>query len=172
MKIDQKVLFEELPSITKVFEQEERVRNEILSNIEGDLDSLLSWLDLCESPIEKLMYIALQRKLMITRYIDDDFKYWRITPQKQIGPYRVDFLVQADIANKYRISVAVECDGHEFHEKTKEQAAKDKARDRQFLLHRCPLLRFTGSEIWRDPWKCADEVVETLKSWAGSKGAK
>ena len=49
--------------------------------------------------------------------------------------------------------IAVECDGHEFHEKTKQQAARDKARDRD---------RFTGSEIWKDPGACADEVLVHL----------
>jgi very-short-patch-repair endonuclease len=58
--------------------------------------------------------------------------------------------------------VAIECDGHDFHEKTKEQARKDKRRDRVFLAEGLPVLRFTGSEIHRDPTAIAKEVGEVL----------
>ena len=54
----------------------------------------------------------------------------------------------------------IETDGHEFHEKTKEQAAKDKKRDR-FLITKCDrLLHFTGSEIWNDIEEVWYEIVK------------
>lgn len=56
----------------------------------------------------------------------------------------------------------VECDGHEFHERTKEQAARDRSRDRAATLSNYDILRFTGSQIWNDPWGCAGEVA----AWA------
>lgn len=56
----------------------------------------------------------------------------------------------------------VECDGHDFHERTKEQAARDRARDRAATLSGYDIMRFTGSQIWGDPWGCAGEVV----AWA------
>jgi hypothetical protein len=58
--------------------------------------------------------------------------------------------------------IAVECDGHDFHEKTKEQAAADKARDREIVAAGITVLRFTGSEIWKDAEKCAQEVEALL----------
>jgi very-short-patch-repair endonuclease len=48
-----------------------------------------------------------------------------IVPQQPIGFYRVDFAIPAK-----EMRLVVEVDGHGFHEKTKEQAAKDKRRDR------------------------------------------
>lgn len=58
--------------------------------------------------------------------------------------------------------LVVECDGHEFHERTKEQAAKDRSRDRRLQEAGYTVFRFTGSEIWRDPCKCSDQII----SWA------
>ena len=44
-------------------------------------------------------------------------------------------------------SIVVELDGHDFHEKTKEQAQKDKDRDRSLTRAGYKIMRFTGSEI-------------------------
>ena len=77
-----------------------------------------------------------------------------IFPQVEIGEHRVDFLVVHNGGG-----LVVECDGHDFHEKTKEQAAKDKARDRALQEYDLKVFHYTGSEIWRDPVKCAREVL-------------
>lgn len=60
------------------------------------------------------------------------------------------------------VPVAVECDGHDFHEKTKEQAIRDKKRDRDFIAAGVPVLHFTGREIWRDPSRCVGEIGDFL----------
>jgi very-short-patch-repair endonuclease len=54
--------------------------------------------------------------------------------------------------------IIIECDGHDFHERTKEQAAKDRSRDRGAQARGFVIFRFTGSEIWADPMGCADQV--------------
>jgi very-short-patch-repair endonuclease len=59
----------------------------------------------------------------------------------------------------------VECDGHDFHEKTKDQARRDKQRDRFFQSKGYKVLRYAGSEIWADPEKCADEIIDELAKW-------
>lgn len=95
-----------------------------------------------------------------------------VEPQVPIGRYRVDFIVSAwtegtvysksgriDGVARWR-RLIVECDGHDFHEKTKAQAAKDKARDRELTSHGYEIFRFTGSELWRDPWECARQVYD------------
>jgi very-short-patch-repair endonuclease len=56
----------------------------------------------------------------------------------------------------------VECDGHDFHEKTKEQARRDKQRDRFLQSRGYKVLRYTGSEIWADPTECSDEILTEL----------
>lgn len=84
-----------------------------------------------------------------------------IRPQHQRPNWRVDFVVSAFGSDKWH-DLVVECDGHDFHERTKEQAAKDRSRDRSAQLSGLAVFRFTGSELWRDPWACADQII----SWA------
>lgn len=89
-----------------------------------------------------------------------------IFPQAEVNEFRVDFLVAGgyvpEAGGIISTSVVVECDGHEFHERTKEQAAKDRARDRKLQRYGWDVLRFTGSEIWADPSKCATEILVHL----------
>lgn len=56
----------------------------------------------------------------------------------------------------------VECDGHAFHEKTKEQAKRDKKRDRFFQEKNIIILHYTGSEIWNNVFECAEQAISTL----------
>lgn len=118
----------------------------------------------CESPIERIMLEALCLQGWISngafpRINDSVGKFTTIRPQAQIGSFRVDFLV---IPDDNAPSLVIECDGHEFHERTKEQAAKDRSRDRALQSMGLGILRFTGSEIWRDPWRCAVEVEDHI----------
>jgi very-short-patch-repair endonuclease len=70
-----------------------------------------------------------------------------------------------DFAVSYRSFVfVVECDGHDFHDRTKQQAAYDRARDRELLRLGCPTLRFTGSEIVHAADRCANEIIDTLEA--------
>ncbi len=78
-------------------------------------------------------------------------------------PYRVDFLViSKPEENISPLRLVVECDGHDFHDKTKEQAARDKSRDRDIVAAGFQIMRFTGSEIWNDPFGCAMSVYEMV----------
>ncbi len=102
-----------------------------------------------------------------------------IFPQHTIGKYRADFLVKFTCDNhekdettgkttiaRKEYPLVVECDGHDFHEKTKEQASRDKERDR--ILQSCgyPVFRFSGSDIYRDAIKCAEECIKYLRCQA------
>lgn len=150
----------------------------------------------CESPIEAYFGVALHFSHVNYYYRDaeigtdggftffdaDTFKhlhdmnevegpaeggYAYVCPQARVGEYRVDYLIAAKASTSTKIyRVIVECDGHEFHEKTKEQAARDKKRDRTLTNSGFTVFRFTGSEIFRDPQKCADEVAEFLNNRA------
>lgn len=89
-----------------------------------------------------------------------------LAPQVKIGNYRADFmLVHMHGLNGWS-GIVVECDGHDFHERTKQQATRDKARDRYIQKCGFKVMRFTGSEIWKDPMKCALEVISTGMSLA------
>lgn len=124
----------------------------------------------CESPIEQILSIALHREAFNLEMENKDSTTCRVERQCKINKdeatYRVDFLVVTSVDGR-SVAVAVECDGHDFHEKTKEQAARDKARDRAIQSKGIAVLRFTGSEIYKDPFACAGEVIKTIKSLAG-----
>jgi very-short-patch-repair endonuclease len=83
-------------------------------------------------------------------------------PQVVHGRYRVDFGVYLRLGSLATAVLAVECDGHEFHSRTKEQAANDRSRDRSLLTNGIRVVRFTGSEIWRDPKACVEQAMAVI----------
>lgn len=119
----------------------------------------------CESPIEMMMAI----NLYIYKIVRGELE---IHPQKEIKTdkslYRVDFLIQeiglTPLSHTYDIKIVVECDGHDFHEKTKDQAQRDKERDRVLQSLGYHVMRFTGSEIYKDAFSCAGEVINLIIS--------
>lgn len=79
--------------------------------------------------------------------------------QAPLGRYRADFLLTKRLrAEAPAASVVVEVDGHEYHERTKQQAARDRERDRALQTAGHSVLRFTGSQVWEDPGRCAVEA--------------
>jgi very-short-patch-repair endonuclease len=82
--------------------------------------------------------------------------------QAPIDRYRADILVLTMSADDELNRIIVECDGHDWHERTKEQAARDKARDRFFQAEGYGVFRFTGSEIYGDPVGKADEIYKAI----------
>lgn len=86
-----------------------------------------------------------------------------LAPQVEIGMYRVDFVfVKGALIGRRDKWIVIECDGHDFHDKTKEQAARDKARDRFLSANVARVLRFTGSEIYRDVGGCWADVAKVM----------
>lgn len=110
----------------------------------------------CESPIEELFALGVMAELWDMRPM------YKFESQVQIDKYRVDFRIgyrDEPISKKWAY-VLVECDGHDFHERTKEQAKRDKGRDRALAAAGFQVVRFTGSEIWADPFACAKEACD------------
>ena len=132
----------------------------------------------CESPIEEIL---------LARMITEDVTagYWtnlqffgrtfifgepHIFPgpsddvwlQAMVADYRVDFLIDSVSVHGERSIVVVECDGHDFHERTKEQAQRDRRRDRLMLGLGIKVLRFTGSEIYNDSMAVWSEIETHL----------
>ena len=77
--------------------------------------------------------------------------------------YRLDFAVEGSPCYGPPVRIAIECDGHDFHERTKEQARNDRSRDRALTLAGWTVLRFTGSEIHVDAIRCASDVIVAAK---------
>ena len=61
-----------------------------------------------------------------------------------------------------RSAIAIELDGHDFHERTKQQAPQDRARERTIFRHGYIIHRFTGFEVYRNPRKCVEEVIQLI----------
>lgn len=89
-----------------------------------------------------------------------------VFPQYRVGRYRADFLalvtdnisgnIFADPVLGYCV-FDIECDGKNYHQNKR----KDQIRNSYFRHERgFKVMRFTGSEIWRDPSRCADKVVQ------------
>ena len=143
------------------------------------LDPLAS----CESPIEKIMMAAL--------VFEDWYPFLTIpaailhpgqkspakgdliiAPQFSIGAYRLDFLIMGkdDAGNSKWLNI--ECDGEEYHNTTMAQYQADRERDKYVRWCGIEVIRFRGSEIWRDPTACAEEAAISLKRWRWKEWSK
>lgn len=131
-----------------------------------------------ESPIEEAMLygliISAQAEVEAVGFVvngckfgdhDDSADLLIIEPQAKIENYRADFLLTYQSSfpgfEKER-QLIVECDGHDYHDKTKQQASRDKERDREMKKLGYEVFRFTGSDIWNDVYSCAKEAVDMV----------
>lgn len=122
----------------------------------------------CESPIEQLMSIELAKlnnewKIPGIINIIDVYKQQEINIDGK--KYRVDFLIPVEYGKKKKIiNFVIECDGYEFHQKTKKQVENDYQRERDLQEIGCVIIRFSGSEIWKSPFKCCDKIKQIISS--------
>ena len=152
---------------------------------------LMEAFDLCGSPIERQFLSALiivvkdQAYEIVIHGPDGTYlgpprpcaPVLHVVPQMRIGGCRVDFLLvwqepetpglatpgQPGEPKRRQAALVVECDGHEFHEKTKEQASRDKERDRMLQSRGFNVFRFSGADIYRRPIQCAEECLRFLQ---------
>ncbi len=132
---------------------------------------------LCESPIERVLFAALCCTIFRYEYGPDqpwDMSEQPYEPstnkkngiwlyhQAKILDYRADFLLEVWWEKQVQL-IVIECDGHDFHERTKEQAARDRSRDREMTMGGFKVLRFTGAEIWADAIRCADQIEDASR---------
>jgi len=159
--------------------------SELLASVEYGLAE-------CETPIEMSMFLALAvvggalADIVTVERGGVEFgpkhhTRLAIEPQAELGEYRVDFFLRlvypvSDFLNPNILPdgtwapthreaeklMIVECDGHDFHDRTKDQARKDRSRDRALQSLGYRVFRYTGSDIWEDVFKCAHEAVITL----------
>lgn len=136
----------------------------------------------CESPMERMFLLGakLSGSGLFMHEVgggwcdirSTDGVEYRVVPQHEVyeeddetedfSPFaRVDFRF-FEPGKAY--SLAIEIDGHEFHEKTKEQVAKDKARERRLVRSGHYVVRFAGSEVFADPVACWKEVISIAES--------
>jgi hypothetical protein len=119
-----------------------------------------------ESPIEAIFAVWWEAMACVSSWLP---AVW-LLPQRtiQVGShrYRVDFEVHAGrsgqsvweelIRDGERLGrpiprIAIELDGHDFHERTKEQVSLRNRRDRELQTAGWTVFHFSGAEICRDP---------------------
>jgi hypothetical protein len=85
------------------------------------------------------------------------------------GPrYRLDFAVEpldewlrfALLQAGHMLKVGVELDGHDYHERTRDQVISRNRRDRDLAAAGWRVLHFSGSELERNPMLAVAEVLE------------
>ncbi len=96
--------------------------------------------------------------------------------------YRADFLLRLTRWNHNQgeteciCQLVVEVDGHDFHERTKEQAQRDRSRDRTLTAAGYTVFRFTGSELFRDMDKSINEVyaflIQRVSDYVSERGLR
>lgn len=92
---------------------------------------------------------------------------FEITPQAEIKiddkRYKADFLINSFICKDgskiLEKPIIVECDGYEYHS-TKEQRNADTERENDFKMKGYQVIRFTGSQIYKDAYLC---IMQTIK---------
>lgn len=104
------------------------------------------------TPIEQVVFYA----LCAAEQFEPNL---HIYPQFKIGKYTADFLVEFGNRGEKPTQYVIECDGHDYHERTKKQAQHDKERDRHMQSLGYKVYRFTGSEIWKTKGSCVVQEI-------------
>lgn len=148
----------------------------------------------CNSPIETLFYLAFfiydQEYCRTTGKINTDYSHFGYTLKSFLGldkqyeinvdgkKYISDFgvtLIDVKctydengklniIDNSKDLRILIECDGHEFHQKTKKQVEYDNERQLALQTAGYEVIRFSGSQIYKDPLGCAEKAYEYIVS--------
>lgn len=120
----------------------------------------------CKSPIEQILSVALSVKSSVYDvYAVPQVEITSITKKK----YYADFGIYKDYDSNSTLILLVECDGHNFHEKTKAQVKRDNEREYDLRMSGYDILHFSGSQIYADPYKCADEIFAYCEKKVGAK---
>ena len=133
----------------------------------------------CQSPIEQILFFAFDIIAFDKESDKEIVPNLFFVPQQKIiangYKYIADFYFDSDLLKDdgYKalnnLKLVIECDGHEFHEKTKEQVKRNNERDYNLKLAGYDILHYSGSQIFNDPLKCAVEIHDYIqrhvKSW-------
>lgn len=124
----------------------------------------------CKSPIEQMFLVAYWVATTVTgrNYILDGQCEIEANGHTYVG----DFVLNNEHINAPTLKLIVECDGHDFHEKTKEQVERRNQRDMDLKMAGYEVLHFSGSEIYKEPFKCALNVIRFIDKKEGMKNER
>ncbi len=122
----------------------------------------------CQSPIERLLLAPLMfiwPQCLSPRYEGpgDREREARLYAQYRVGDRKLDFAyIVTPLQEPWEIRLGIECDGHEYHSSV-EQKANDNERTIEVVSEQgFNIIRFSGSQISRDPKACAAKVAEAV----------
>lgn len=166
----------------------------LINDLKNEINTMAEYMTITEdrddlakditSPIEKVMYLSLT-EYHLTDLLHDPMRNYNmvIVPQEEVKLegkyYKPDFRITifqvikingVDMVRDF--TCYIECDGHDYQERTKEQAQKDRAKDRAFISAGLDLLRFTGSEIYNDHTRCSNEILNFMHKKMNNKEFK
>ncbi len=119
-------------------------------------DALANWL-IDDKPVDSVLEPAMKR--LFETYGLPPFEF-----HAHIGGFVVDFLIVGT-------PIVLECDGWEFHAKTRAQQDEDAARDVGLAELGYLSLRFTYHQIVRQPAKQARRIAAVIARWSPDLGA-
>jgi len=115
------------------------------------------------TPIERLFFIAAvfylenwPREFPKDTWLECQPKLF-LPPNELQKTAQVDFFL---FCYEGDAKLAIELDGHEFHQKTKEQAARDNRKTQLIMEQGIQVVRFSGSEVFRDPFSCVKQAAK------------
>ena len=117
------------------------------------------------SPIEQIFYVA--KESLGLMYLDELKFQIYFTSQEYVEAkgktYKPDFYVDSfcykDEEYNFNKPILIELDGHDYHS-TKEQRNYDYERENNLKLEGYHILRFTGSQVYNEPFECVEKVYQ------------
>ena len=119
-----------------------------------DLEECILWGD---SPIEQLFYQCFMFVCEVENIPLSLIPQYHIEINDKM--YIADFSVYT--AKPIKAKFLIECDGHEYHS-SKQQIAHDNQRQRDLENEGYIIIRFSGSEIYKDVVKCVYEALKRI----------
>lgn len=128
------------------------------------LDDVSVMIEDCQSPIEKILLVALTKKF-------EEIDTWMYIETQTLiecngKNYYADFTICYDeMLNWYLkedFNLIIECDGYDFHQKTKEQVDYDNKREYDLKAEGWDIIRFSGREIYNNPMQCVERILKYI----------
>ena len=116
----------------------------------------------CESPLERDLLLELRRNninAVMQRRINKDGSFYDF-------PKSIDFdnilTIPDFFIEKNNIKLCIYADGHSFHERTEQQALRDRNIDRELQRIGYTVLRYTGQEIRKNCGLVVENILKNL----------
>jgi hypothetical protein len=126
------------------------------------LEKEISQKDYFNSPIEEIMYEAIQP--IVTEY---GYTIKRECAVRDIGRTEIRYALDLAIFKNDKLVLDIETDGLQFH-RDYQAMASDRQRDRWLLMRGIPTVRFTSREIFDDLDNCLiqiQQILEIISNW-------